>query len=299
MTVQSQEKQSFSFSHFPKDSTFNITAKQFKTHDNKSLNYYHFATKDSAKATVLFIHGGGAHGKLGYSYLAQTLKDSFQVETYLLDLRGHGLSDGQRGGTPSSKAVWKDLKSFIKLIKAQSSKPVYLAGHSSGAGLVLNYNNWKKKESVDGYFFVAPEFGYKSDTEKENRVSFAKVKVWKFVLNGMTGGLLFGNSYAVYFNYPQTILEQQPLIVNKITVNMANALTPKKPKKQFTNITQPTGLFVGENDELFDTKKVLAYGRLSNNSKSTSKVITDKTHLSILIDIGNELGVCIEKWLKL
>lgn len=87
-----------------------------------------------------------------------------------------------------------------------------------------------EKREVDGYFFIAPEFGYKSGTASPNQIPFATVQVWKFVLSVMTKGLLMSHSEAVRFHYPIWAVEQDPLLLTAITVNLALALTPSAPK---------------------------------------------------------------------
>ncbi|MCJ8289937.1 MAG: alpha/beta fold hydrolase [Crocinitomicaceae bacterium] len=298
INVAQEDKPAFSFAElkdYQEDT--NVLAQQIKSFDGTEINYYQFTPEKPAIAKLVFIHGGGVHSKLGYFHLAQTLRDSFAIETILVDLRGHGLSQGKRGDCPNVRSIYKDLNVIIQA-KKDTNLPIYLGGHSSGGGVALNYSRWKKSEKVDGYFFVSPELGYKSDTEREGRIEFAEVKVWKFVINGMTQGLLMQHSDVVFFNYPEKILEENPLILTAITVNMSKALTPKKPVKQFKDITEPIALFVGEHDELFDPAKVIAYASLPTvpNKKTTASILKDQTHLSILNTIGIEIGHTVLKW---
>lgn len=300
-SIMAQED-SFSFEEI-KGNGENITVmpQEKLSYDATKINYYRFTPEKAAIAKLIFIHGGGAHSKLGYFQLAQTLKDSFSVEAILIDLRGHGLSEGERGDAPSPKSLYKDISLFVQMARQENKQPVYLGGHSSGGGLLLNYVSWKKKEKVDGLFFISPEFGYKSNTEREDRVPFAEVKVSKFVINGMTQGLLMQHSDAVFFNYPEKVLIENPLILTAITVNMSKALTPKNPQKQFQKITDPIALFIGEDDELFESEKVIDYINYPTlkNNKTVSKLIPSETHLSILNNIGIEIGQTILQWNKL
>ncbi len=291
------QKASFSFSELTsEDSENSDTVKYFQLPSQVALAYYHYVPENTAMATMVFIHGGGAHSQTGYQHLAQTLQEDYDVEVYLLDLRGHGLSFGRRGDSPTVEMVWEDLSAFIRMLKTTGDNPIYLAGHSSGAGLALNYSSWEAREEVDGYFFVAPEFGYKSETTKKNSTSFARVKTHKFIINSLSGGRLLGNAYAVHFNYPQSVLDNQEWMVEEITVNMAKALTPWCPKKQFTRLRVPFGLFIGDEDELFDPQKVLEFVDLSPSADIMEAVIPGETHLSILNRVGHHIGGTIETW---
>ena len=299
--MEQENQQAFSFDEIKGNGNgndLNIEPLQFESYDKTIINYYQFIPYTNAIAKLIFIHGGGAHSKLGYFQLAQTLKDSFNIETLLIDIRGHGLSEGNRGDCPNITSLNKDISSIIQIAKTENNLPIYLGGHSSGGGLVLNYSNWKKKETVNGYFFISPEFGYKSNTAKENRIPFATVKTWKFVINGMSQGLLLQHSNAVFFNYPEKIIEDNPLILTSISVNMSKALTPNNPKKQFQKIIEPIAMFIGEQDELFEPQKVIEYANLpvSKNNKTITKILINRKHLSILNDIGYEIGYTIKQW---
>lgn len=301
-TIAQESDNAFSFAELKdyKEDT-NVIVQQIKSFDETEINYYQFTPEKPALAKLIFIHGGGVHSRLGYFHLAQTLRDSFSIETILVDLRGHGLSQGKRGDCPNVRSLYKDISVVIKEARTNYSQPVYLGGHSSGGGLALNYSSWKMKEKLDGYIFVSPELGYKSDTEREDRIEFAEVKVWKFVINGISQGLLMQHSDVVFFNYPKNILEENPLILTAITVNMSKALTPKKPTKQFQNIAEPIGIFVGEKDELFEPEKVIAYASrdsLKTKRRTATGIMQNQTHLSILNDIGSDIGRTIISWQK-
>ncbi|MGG4220681.1 alpha/beta fold hydrolase [Paenibacillus jamilae] len=271
----------------------------FTSHDLTPLAYYHFATRQKPVANVLLIHGGGAHSKAGYQHVAHALREKFNISVYLLDLRGHGQSGGNKGDTPSVEHVWQDVQCFVNRMKQREDTPMYLCGHSSGAGLILNYLSWAECE-LDGYFFIAPEFGYKSNTAKNDIPRrFATIKLWKFIVSSMTGGRWFGNSPAVFFNYPQAALKEDPLIITSISVQMSLSMTPYAPQKQFQSIRKKYGLFVGEQDELYNVEQVAGYHNLSQTGirlQSVCKVIEDKNHLSILLTVGTDIGEIIYRW---
>ncbi|MDR2019757.1 MAG: lysophospholipase [Treponema sp.] len=248
---------------------------------------YHSVPADQPAAALIFIHGGGAYSGSGYQYLAKGLSEKYDVSAYLLDLRGHGNSEGPRGDAPSSSQVLKDLDLFIETIQKQNADlPLYLGGHSSGGGLILNYLANFNDANIKGYIFLSPHFGYKSKTERKNiKRPFAKVKTGLFVINGMFRGKKYGNTPAVFFNYPENVLKETPLLITSITVNMALAVTPNNPGGQFETIGKPFGLFVGEHDELFIPEKVLRYGELPGEDVrkvSVCQIIKNAKHLSIL-----------------
>ncbi|MFE6168682.1 alpha/beta fold hydrolase [Viridibacillus arvi] len=271
----------------------------FEATDGLKLAYYSFKTLQPV-ATLIFIHGGGAHSGAGYQKLAIDLSRKYKIDVYLLDLRGHGQSEGARGDTPTKEQLFKDIKSFSEGMK-QEGVPLYLGGHSSGGGLLVNYFSYYPETIFDGYIFVSPEFGYKSNTAKNDiQAPFAKINTKIFVVNAMSRGAFLGNKSAVSFNYPEEILNADPLLLKSISCNMALALTPSEPQTQFANLDKPFALFVGDKDELFDPVKLLTYSELPKGNPAylpISHIIKNENHLSILLKAGDLIGETIQKWI--
>lgn len=255
---------------------------------------------------LLFYHGGGAYSGGGYQYLAKGLSEQYGVTVYLPDLRGHGDSGGERGDAPSKEQVWRDIDTAVEFVankhKQQQNKfagkpfQIYLGGHSSGGGLVVNYateRNDKNNKSgmIEGYVLVSPELGYMSGTARPNRKEFARVNIFAFIANGIFGVL--GHNKAVRFNYPVELLQQDKGLVGFNTVNMANAITPETPKEQMASMctsddSKPVGLWVGSDDELFDANKVADF--VPDTDHNTGTVLPEKNHLGILVDIHEKIG---------
>jgi len=270
----------------------------FKSTDGVKIAYYSYIPVENPGSAVVFIHGDGAYSGSGYQRLAENLCRKHNIAVYLMDVRGHGNSAGAKGDSPSIIQVWEDLKIFIQIIKNKNHEvPLYLAGHSSGGGLILNYLTWYTDNSIAGYIFISPEFGYKSDTARKNRTEFAYSKTAVFIKNALTGGR-YGNEKAVIFNYPDGFLKDCKLMTGYYTYNMALAVTPDKPYKQFKNIDKPFGLFVGEDDELLVPENLIMYAKLPPETiqeKSLFEIIKGKKHLSILTDADKLIFNSIKK----
>ena len=254
-------------------------------------------------ASLVFIHGGGAHSGAGYQRLGKLLPEKYNVSTCLMDLRGHGNSEGPRGDSPSLEQVWRDVEASINYMRTiYPDVPVFLGGHSSGAGLVLNYITWHKDPNLSGYIFISPQLGYKSLTERPgNPHPFAVVDLDVFVKYGMSQGVEQGNTPAVFFNYPDEVLRKDPLLIKSITVNMSLAITPDNPQEQFREIDKPFALFIGGNDELFDTERVISYAELPKaglRKKSTAQIVENTNHLSILLAADRLIGTAIPKMIS-
>ena len=266
--------------------------------DGVKLSYRRYSPP-APRAAVLFYHGGGAHSGAGYQYLGRGLQNQFDTLVFMPDIRGHGSSGGPRGDAPNPRQVWADISTFIKHIRTEFPQlPLFLGGHSSGAGLILNYVSQPNHESADNYIFLSPEFGFRSKTARPAlETSFAKVNTTPFILNAMSGGLLAGHSYAVRFRYPSELLASDPGMVAAYTVNMANAVTPSSPHQQFTGLDRAFGMWIGTNDELILPSMVLAFADLAVAVRAVSEAasIPEAKHLSVLVNAHEYIGVWIAK----
>jgi len=293
-----KNRNSFSFNEMTKAEKIDIGIPSFfRATDGINIAYY-VTEATRPIASLIFIHGGGAYSGAGYQYLAKGLGAKYNVSVYLLDIRGHGNSEGPRGDSSTVDQVWKDLQLFCDFVHARNPQlPLYLGGHSSGGGLVLNYLSWRKNPDIAGYIFVSPEFGYKSGTAKQgNSTPFARADIGVFVKYEISLRKMYGHTPAVFFNYPEELLKSQPLFISTITCNMAMALTPDNPREQFKNIDRPFALFAGENDELFDVEEVLRYAYLPKQEireKSIVRTIKGANHLSILLAADELIGEAI------
>jgi len=273
-------------------------------------------TAAQPKAALIFYHGGGAHSRAGYSDLGQGIASQNNMAVYMPDLRGHGASGGPRGDAPSSEQVLRDITSVIEYVRAkehgkelnknnlvdEGDVPIFLGGHSSGGGLVIDYATWTKRiiePNLVGYVLIAPQLGYKSQTSRPKnhggRDRFARVRIVPFIFNGIFNTC--GHSKAVQFNYPPSIIEAHGVVAYN-TVNMANAITPEMPREQMGNIDLPVGMWIGSEDELFVPEKVVEYLDLlptASAKQNHGEIIEGATHLGVLVN-GHLLS-SIGRWL--
>lgn len=257
---------------------------------------------EKAPVSLVFYHGGGAHSGAGYQRLARNISEKFGITVYLPDLRGHGASGGARGDAPSKEQVWRDIDTVLDFVVAEQQQQgdprIFLGGHSSGGGLVVNYASCPKSPPpapIEGYVLVSPELGYKSGTARPGRIEFATVNIPAFVANGLFG--ILGHSKAVKLEYPPEILEADGGMVGFNTVNMSNAITPESPREQVRAMGgaseakpqgTPIGLWVGSEDEMFVAETVIGF--VPENDRNARVVVPGKNHLGILVDVHEAIG---------
>ena len=115
-----------------------------QTSDQLKLNMF---SNDVSQpiAVIMLTHGMGEHG-LRYNHMAEYFA-SKEIGIIAFDIRGHGLSEGKRGHTPSYEHLMLDLNSvYVKIKETYPSVPLFLFGHSMGGNLILNFLIRKKSE---------------------------------------------------------------------------------------------------------------------------------------------------------
>ena len=287
---------SFSFEELLSAEKVPVPSLQYIESSDKTRLAFREYVPQKIDAILLFYHGGGTYSTGGYEFIGDKLSKQYDILVITPDIRGHGESSGERGDAPSVEQVFDDIGVIIRHIRMQyPNRAVFLGGHSSGCGLILNYSSFKKREKVKGYLFLTPNLGFRSKTEIENNPNpFATAKTNLFIKNAMYG--THGHSQAVFFNYSEEILKSSKNIA-AITVNMANAQTPFSPEEQLQELNLPVAVWIGENDEVLDATKVSVFFK-ENNPKSSRKIIEKEKHLSILITASNYLGPWLQKMVQ-
>jgi alpha-beta hydrolase superfamily lysophospholipase len=89
-----------------------------------------------AERTFAVVHGHGEHSGRYERFAAGMAKH--RMATYALDLRGHGLSPGQRGHIDTWTQWVEDAEGFIGHVESQVSGEVVPLGHSVGGVVMLS-----------------------------------------------------------------------------------------------------------------------------------------------------------------
>jgi alpha-beta hydrolase superfamily lysophospholipase len=92
--------------------------------------------KSQAKVTLAVAHGLGEHAGR-YAAFAEAMA-SRGMGTYAMDLRGHGLSQGQRGHVDSWSQWTDDISAFLGEVESQVAGEVVPLGHSFGGAAMLS-----------------------------------------------------------------------------------------------------------------------------------------------------------------
>ncbi|MDP9237526.1 MAG: lysophospholipase [Chloroflexota bacterium] len=108
----------------------------FETSDGHHLFERHWAPEgDAPRAHLVIVHGYAEHSGRYEHVGAYFAGRGYAVHAY--DLRGHGLSDGERVLVRSMAEHLDDLDTFLTRVQARAgTAPIFLLGHSMGGGIV-------------------------------------------------------------------------------------------------------------------------------------------------------------------
>ena len=94
-----------------------LAENHFQTHDGVSLFYRHRPAQGRRRGAVVMFHRGHEHsGRMAHLIDELDLPD---FDFFAWDARGHGLSPGERGHSPSFGTSVRDVQTFIEHIQAQ------------------------------------------------------------------------------------------------------------------------------------------------------------------------------------
>jgi len=116
----------------------------------------------STKCTkgFIFIPGSTMYGYYYVPLIKELSKSNILVR--VIDIRGHGDSEGIRGDAPSENSLIEDLNLHIKDLKTKNSEmQIFIGGHSMGGGICGRYLEHYGYNSVKGVVYAAPIFHWR------------------------------------------------------------------------------------------------------------------------------------------
>lgn len=128
------------------------SANCFIASDGLTLNFHYQDPIVQPTFTLALVHGLGEHIGRYRWFAEQVLTEGGSFAGF--DLRGHGLSDGERGHTPSWQQYLDDLDRFLERATT-AGRPLFLMGHSLGGGLALRYA-LERRRRLNGVIAASP-----------------------------------------------------------------------------------------------------------------------------------------------
>lgn len=119
--------------------------------------YWQRYTPPAARATVAIVHGGGDHSGRYPALTRALVAARFQVA--LVDLRGHGQSDGRRWHVDAFSDYVSDLDAFVAKLSQDgiAGERLFAVAHSMGA-LVTTLWGFSRGRHLSGFVLSSPYF---------------------------------------------------------------------------------------------------------------------------------------------
>jgi acylglycerol lipase len=198
-------------------------------------------TDTPRQSAILILHGLTAYSG-PYSDVAEPLAEhGFTV--YGLDLRGHGLSEGNRGDCPSEERFVKDLCETIEFVK-EHHENVVLLGHSLGVlSSILVMNHCLK--NINGAALMSAGLGLRPGATQEYSLA-QKLKI-------LFSSIFAPSKPVVKYEREGLVGRDDPLFTFKYTLRflrMVNFEAIEFPER----LDFPVFVGIGDSDELFSVE---------------------------------------------
>ena len=112
----------------------------FRTHDNVNLFYRHWPATQERRGAIVMFHRGHEHsGRNAHLVDELNLPD---FDFFAWDARGHGLSPGARGDSPSFATSVRDVQTFLDHLSAMHAieqSDMAVLAQSVGAVLISTW----------------------------------------------------------------------------------------------------------------------------------------------------------------
>jgi len=202
----------------------------------------HLPEGKDAFPCLLFVHGstchGGAYGTVGPDLAREG------IGTYMMDLRGHGLSGGPRGDVPVPIMLMKDIERLLDTIRGPHCSKLFLGGHSAGGGIATKYYA-EHKENIDGLVLLAPFFSRKAPQnnrdDSSDAVSMSKAKFLLAMLNP-----------SIRFMHFHIADDEDELSVADYSLNWTRAAQLSDYRGGMQAVDLPLVWIVGDEDDFVD-----------------------------------------------
>ncbi len=294
-TSKGKNIKNYDYSSIDKHSNSPLGKKQWiKTRDGSEI--FSRVYKSNNKDVMILIHGSGSESRYLAS-LAHSIADNNIATVLTPDLRGHGENNGKKGDINYIGQLEDDLEDFIAYSKNNlGAEKIFLAGHSSGGGLVLKYIGNPKNTKVDKAIMLAPYLGYDAPTVKPNSGGWVTVALKRIIGLSMLNkiGITALNGLPVlFFNRPDAYNDK--LQVPSYSFRMTIDFTPDDYKQDVKNINIPCLVLVGAQDESFYPEQFKIAFKPAGKFVKT-EILGETNHLNI---VNSEVSFeRIAKWMK-
>jgi alpha-beta hydrolase superfamily lysophospholipase len=248
------------------------TSFELKRPDGCVLRGFDYSATTPARGRFVIVHGLGEHQGRYLNLIEFLQRHGFATTTY--DVRGHGKSDGPRGGLPQDDALAQDARAVIaRATEVDGAKP-YVLGHSLG-GLTVASLITRTPELVRAAVLSSPALAlWLNPLQKFLLATLPKIAPNLRVDNGLKiDGL--SHDLAVVAAY-----KKDPLVHRKAAARLVAWMVREQAYvyAQAARLAVPTLLIWAENDLLVHPHGSQMYAAAANVHMLTARQIGGAYH---------------------
>jgi len=268
----------------------------FPSYDKVQLACTVIRPETPKKGAILFIHGLGARSNVYLPLADQFVENGYII--YLLDIRGHGYSDGVTGHMPSGDAMEKDILHFYKYaISVEGNNQLFIAmGHSLGTYVWVNTLSAYGDINIDALVLISGGAIKNLDgikTLKENGRYFSHINKWKAFLSNFNH-----NIKPIHIVFPDIPQLKSSGFIQDYGFSFFSMFHDfeNKFKTFYMETDIPILMISGNQDEIFDTKELEDTYNLINNKNKKLILLDGNTHTSIIWKVGSYINSWLDEY---
>lgn len=214
---------------------------------------------EKPRGALIVVHGLFEHSRRYEEFASFMAAHAFS--TFVLDLRGHGASEGRRGHVPRFDVLLQDVDRFRREIQSLISAdlPLFLIGHSLGGLIGLRYLE-EYEADLQGAILISPWLGTAVSVPRWQVLAAAILNrvmpAFPFPFNMDADELTHDTERAEdYRNDPEIHSTITPRLFTETSSAIELAL------RRGDRITVPLLFVLAGDDRIVDTHRSLAFAR--------------------------------------
>jgi alpha-beta hydrolase superfamily lysophospholipase len=182
LTSISDARKSVDFTDLP-------ALERFQARDGTALGFRHYPPTSPASGQIAVVIHGSSGSSGGTIHALSTALARRGVETFAVDIRGHGAS-GTRGDIGYVGQLEDDLADFVAIVrKASPTAPLTLIGHSAGGGFALRIAASPLQDLFERTVLLAPYLGYNAPSNRPNSGGWASADIPRIIALSVLRGI--------------------------------------------------------------------------------------------------------------
>lgn len=238
--------------------------------------HYRTCEVEEPRAALIVVHGLFEHSRR-YEEFANVMA-GHGISSYMLDLRGHGESEGRRGHAASFAMLLQDLDRFRREVQGlvPVDLPIYLVAHSLGGLVGLRYLE-EYDAPFKGAVITAPWLGTAVDVPR-----------WQVLAANLLDRVMpafpfpFKLDASKLSHDPERVADyrEDPQIHSTITPRLftETASAIEAAMRRGNRISVPVLFLLAGDDRIVDTDRSLAFAQALQASDITIRVLEGHYH---------------------